>query len=472
MRMEMAHHPARRHPARRYAALAAVAAAVLASTATAAPTAAAAVAAPPAAAFVAAPGAAAFVAAPAAAASLAAPSPAAGPCAKPRVTNFLAADATRPGVIALHFFHAEGAPVTYFECVGGRARRLGTATAAAGTPTILRDATTWSCQRLTRRFVATAPKLDGSLATGSYSVRTMSCAQRFELRTPRRVARGAMLRVRVADSWGIGEVRPDLCVTPPGGERRCSPLPFARAVAVASRGFRAHTRGRVRVELRVRDRRVRSATIAVGVRGARPAAAAPAILATGDSMMQGIDGFLADDLGDVARLRSDVRPGTAIGKGLEWLDWSAAQVVRDRPRVTVMAIGANEGWPMQTPGAVEVKCCGQPWEDEYARRVRSMMQTYLRGGNGRVVWLMLPAPRGERLTPIFEAVNRAVLRAGDGLAGVTVLRTDLLFSPGGYRDVMRWRGREVRIREPDGVHLNVSGTAIAAEAIVRAIAAG
>ena len=50
-----------------------------------------------------------------------------------------------------------------------------------------------------------------------------------------------------------------------------------------------------------------------------------------------------------------------------------------------------------------------------------------------------------------------------------MLRTDVLFSPDGYRDVMRWRGRDVRVREPDGIHLNVSGTAIAASAIVRAI---
>jgi len=302
-------------------------------------------------------------AAPAAMAAAAplAPAPA-NPCANPLVTNFLAADATKPGVIDLHFFHAEGAEVTYFECASANARRLGSVTSAAGTPTVLRDATTWSCRRLSRRFVATAPKPDGSLATGFYSVRTRSCAQRFDLRVPRRVQQGAMLHVRVADTWGIGEVRPDLCVTPAGGERRCSPLAFPRAVAIASRRFRANTRGRVKIELRIRDRRVRSATIAVGVQSARPVEAAPLVLATGDSMMQGIDGFLADDLGDAARLRSDVRPGTAIGKTLDWLDWSASQAARVRPRVTVMAIGANEGWPMQTPAGAKVECCGRLWE--------------------------------------------------------------------------------------------------------------
>src|SRR4051812_9846345 len=73
--------------------------------------------------------------------------PAANPCAPRDVTNLLAADATHPGVISLYFFHAEGAPVTYFECIRGRAKRLGAATTEVGVPTVLTDATTWSCDR-------------------------------------------------------------------------------------------------------------------------------------------------------------------------------------------------------------------------------------------------------------------------------------------------------------------------------------
>jgi hypothetical protein len=42
---------------------------------------------------------------------------------------------------------------------------------------------------------------------------------------------------------------------------------------------------------------------------------------------------------------------------------------------------------------------------------------------------------------------------------------DLLFSPNGYTDVIRYRGRYVRVRTADGIHLNVSGTAIAAKVV-------
>ena len=54
------------------------------------------------------------------------------------------------------------------------------------------------------------------------------------------------------------------------------------------------------------------------------------------------------------------------------------------------------------------------------------------------------------------------MRAGRDIGGVRVLRMDLLFTPHGYREVMRYRGRDVRVREADGIHLNVAGTAIAA----------
>ncbi len=241
--------------------------------------------------------------------------PTGNPCAATNITNFLAADATQAGVISLYFFGAEGAPVTYYECIGQRAKQLAKLPGdAAGTPTLLSDATTWSCDRLTRRFVATAPKDDGTLKIGTYSVRTMSCASRFRIVAPSRAAQGKVLRVRVSDSWGIGGIQPLLCVTSSTGKRTCERIKFARAVAVTTRRFRPKLRGRLLVEVRVRDRRVRSTTIDVGNGGGGRRAAPPTVLATGDSLMQGIDSFLADELADTANLRSDVRPGTAIGK--------------------------------------------------------------------------------------------------------------------------------------------------------------
>jgi hypothetical protein len=384
------------------------------------------------------------------------------------VTNSFAADATRIGVIKLIFNRAEGSPVEFFEQIGDRIRRLGESRAEPGAATALDDATTWSCERLVRRFFATAILPDGTKATGAHTVRTASCADRFRLRVPRRVAPGALAELRVADRWGIGGIRPQLCITPPKARARCRTLAFPAAVAVATRRLRATTRGLWTVELRIREHRIR-ASFAVGA-GVAAGGSLPRVLTTGDSMMQGIDSFLADELGDSATVRSDVRVGAAISrKPGEWEAIAASQVATLRPRITVMSIGAAEGFAMTTPAGATVACCDESWVLEYSRRVRAMMATYARGGRGRVFWLTVPLPRLAARLPASRAVNDAIVRAGAGQPGVTVLRMDLLFSPDGYQDTIRYRGRRVRVREVDAIHLNVPGTAIAAQVVADAI---
>jgi hypothetical protein len=98
-----------------------------------------------------------------------------------------------------------------------------------------------------------------------------------------------------------------------------------------------------------------------------------------------------------------------------------------------------------------------------------MMAAYRRRGEGKVLWLTLPLPRGGPLTATIVAVNGAIVRAARGMKGVRVLRMDALFTPNGFADVIRYRGRYIRVRTADGIHLNVSGTAIAAKVIAAAI---
>ena len=381
-----------------------------------------------------------------------------------------AADATQPGVISLLFWGAQGAEVRYFERVGDERTALGRARTAAGAVTTLRDATTWSCVRLKRRFEARATRPDGSTATAAYGVRTPSCAQRFRVEAPKRVAPGRLARVRVIDRWNIGGIRPKLCITPPGGERACRTLAFARAVAVATRRFRAQRHGRWRVELRVRDHRVRR-DVAVGDDTKVREVALPTVLATGDSTMQGIDSYLSDELVDDATLRSDIQLGSAISRGDFWATHATTQTRRLRQRVSVMSIGAAfDGFPLTSPGGEQVECCEEPWVALYGARVRAIMQRYLRRGRGRVFWLTPPLPRDPVRLTITSAITLAIERAAAGLAGVTVIRVDRLFSPAGvYTDVIRHRGRDVRVRDADGVHLNISGTAIMAQLLAPAI---
>ena len=398
------------------------------------------------------------------------------PCARPPVDNHLVADATETGVISLRFYHADGSRVTFFECVDGRPERLGSARVApnpaTNPPTSLPGAATWSCDRLVRRFAAVTVLPDGTTAAGAYSVRTVSCAHRFALRVPRRVAEGRVVRVRVVDRWGIGGIRPRLCIAPERGEPACQPVELPRAVAVATRRFRAAARGRWSVELRVRRGRIRSFVRAGGGAVAREVTP-PTVLATGDSTMQGIDSFLSDELGDAATVQSDVKPGSGISRSHYWTRHARAQTERLHQRVTVISIGAaSDGMPLPTwPGGPIATCCDEQWVAAYSRRVREMMLTYLRHGRGRVFWLTPPLPRYAPRAAITSAGAEAILRATTGLRGVTVVRIDRFFAPHGYAETIRYRGREVPVRESDGVHLNITGTAIAASILAPAIRA-
>jgi len=393
--------------------------------------------------------------------------PAANPCTPAPVTATLVPNTNRLGVIDLHFLGNAGGPVFYFECVGGRALPLGERFAPAGQGTTLWSATFWRCGRLTRQFAATTKLTDGQVLRGAGGVHTVSCARRFKLELPARGARGKLARVRIVDRWGTGEVRVQLCITAPRGKGRCSSVALRRTTA-AVRHFRPTSRGRWKVELRVASTRV-SGVVPVGVRGGAKQAAPPTVLATGDSTMQGIESFLADELGDTATVATDVRPGLGISKGDEFQPIAASQAVRLKPATTVVSIGANEGFSQTTPAGVEIACCDAPWVAEYARRVRTTMTTYRRQGRSRVFWLTIPAPKDARRVPVFQATNSAILQAAEGLAGVRVLRMDTLFSPNGWRETMSYRGRTVRVREKDGIHLNVLGTQIAARAVAAAM---
>ncbi len=391
----------------------------------------------------------------------AAPASAQAPAAAP--TAF-AADATQPGVVSMIFWGAQGASVRFYERVKGRLEPLGAARSASGTPTILRDATTWSCDRLVRRFEARVTLPDGSRGRGSYGVRTVSCAQRFSLSAPRRVRTGGLARIRVVDRWRIGGITTRLCARRAGAARSCRTVRFRRAVTIATRRLRLRRGGRWRVELLVRRHRVRRTVTVGGGRIAREVAP-PTVLATGDSTMQGIDSYLSDELGDAATLRSDVRLGSAISRTSFWPQHAARQTKRLRQRVTLISVGAAfDSFPMKTPSGTEAQCCDGDWMLAYSRRVRAMMRRYLRSGRGRVLWLTPPLPRDPVRLKIMAAVTPAILRAAEGLDRVTVVRVDLLFAPGGaYSETIRWRGRDVRVRDADGVHLNVAGTAIVAQ---------
>jgi hypothetical protein len=373
-------------------------------------------------------------------------------------TVSLRADARETGYIRLHIHARPGAEVV-IQGDRGAARRLTPARANVGLERFAR----WSCRRRSRTFVATQAGPDGAPAGATAEVRTPSCAKRLAFAAPRTARAGSRQRVELRDRWGIGGIRARLCVRPPGEDRHCRRVRLARDSRSRPVRVDALRPGGYRITARTRYQRLWRAMRAAP-RGGRLR-----VLATGDSMIQIIDSYLQQRIGSgPARVRSDAHISTGISKP-SLLDWPAHAVRRAgglRPDVTVMFLGANDGFPMA--GAA---CCGRPWRIEYARRARGMMRTYARGGRARVYWLLLPAPRGGNFRRVYFAVNAALRRAARGLEDdVRLIDLVEVFTPGWrYRDSMTIGGRTVRVRQSDGVHLNTTGASLAAALVIRAM---
>jgi len=199
------------------------------------------------------------------------------------------------------------------------------------------------------------------------------------------------------------------------------------------------------------------------------------VLATGDSTIQIVDSFLARRLERRRGVRvvSDARISTGLSKSsvLNWPLHASGQMRRYRPRVTVVSIGANDGFPFRGRSGRSVGCCGRAWRLRYAQRARRMMRTYRRRGAGRVYWLLLPQARGGSFRRVFPAVNAALRRAARPRRdGVRLIHLNRVFTPRGrYHDVIRRHRRLVRVRQRDGVHLSIAGASIAASLTIRAI---
>jgi lysophospholipase L1-like esterase len=196
------------------------------------------------------------------------------------------------------------------------------------------------------------------------------------------------------------------------------------------------------------------------------------LLVTGDSLAQPLDSILARRMsgGEAIQVIRDPHIGTGISKTdlLDWGKLSVRQVGQDTPDAVVVFIGANEGFPIDG-----TECCDADWAAAYATRVRTVMNTYRRDGIGRVYWLTLPLPRDKDRQTVARVVNAAVRAAAAAYrAQVRVLDMTTLFTPDGrFRESMEVDGRTQLVRQPDGIHLNETGSELAADAVQRALGA-
>ncbi len=384
---------------------------------------------------------------------------------EPGVT--LRAEKVRLGLTRLGVAGPEGTEVSLVELVGGRERGLGDVI-VRGTTNTPGPLVRWRCDRRIRRIRARGVTPDGRRLEAAVEVRTASCRHRLAAAWPGRIRAGQAIVLRVRDRWGLGDLQGRICFTPPGGLPACRKLRVPARVGRARWPLHARRPGRWRMWLvvpsigRVADR------VLVAHPGRRLI-----LLATGDSEIQVLDEMLAARLRSRhVTVKSDARVSTGISKlaMFNWVQHAGRQARRLRPDVTVMFIGANDGFALRV-GRGYVSCCGAAWTVAYARLTRRMMAAYARRGAGRVYWFLLPAPRSRRSAGYFAAINAGFRQAAATLPGdVRIIDAFRVFTPGG-RFRMRLRdGRRVRtVRSSDGYHLSPSGDDIAARLVIRAM---
>jgi hypothetical protein len=199
------------------------------------------------------------------------------------------------------------------------------------------------------------------------------------------------------------------------------------------------------------------------------------VLVTGDSMSDPLNSELYRlMIGHGVKVLSDLHFGGGVSKQFVF-DWpqEAATIARKRREdATVVFIGANEGFPLPGPHGHPVDCCGATWAAAYANRAREMIAAYRRGGAGRVYWITVPALRDPRRTVIGRVINAAAaVAAQPWLRQVRLLDGGAIFTPDGYRDAMPVDGVETVVREPDGMHLNLTGAHVLARAVAAELTA-
>jgi len=172
-----------------------------------------------------------------------------------------------------------------------------------------------------------------------------------------------------------------------------------------------------------------------------------------------------------------------VATGLErpevynWFERIKTVMKQDKPRVVVVAFGANDNHNYMTglPPGYDLGAFGSAsWVKEYRRRVAGLMDTVIRA-HGFIIYLGMPIARSASETRDFEVINRIISQeARKRPQGALYLDTYLLFADpktGGYAEYLpNASGDLLKVRAGDGVHFETAGGDIIARQVLKALA--
>ena len=200
------------------------------------------------------------------------------------------------------------------------------------------------------------------------------------------------------------------------------------------------------------------------------------VLLIGDSMMRLPAHAMERELAKMPDI--EVATFSGIGTGLARLDafdWLAKideLCAAHRPKLAVVALGANDRQPMMKEDRGLVQPGTPEWDTEYAARVGRAMDRLLAGGCDRIIWLQLPPMREPVMAEFARHVNELVVAqaaqrpqvvAHDFSALVADRRT------GGFtaRRMDPLTAASISVRDIDGIHLSPEGAHLLANALIK-----
>lgn len=199
------------------------------------------------------------------------------------------------------------------------------------------------------------------------------------------------------------------------------------------------------------------------------------LLITGDSLPGYIGPELLSELARIGPVTgwTEVHDGTGLTRP-DFVDWSVVaqqQVTRYHPDAVVVMLGGNDFQNMVVAHG-RVLVAGTPaWTREYQRRAAICMRIWAQGGAGhRVYWLSMPPSRDASWAYDDARINLALGRAAATIRSAEYVNIlGPITNRGQYADVVPVNGQPTLIREPDGVHLNISGSILVAHQMVPVI---
>ncbi len=199
------------------------------------------------------------------------------------------------------------------------------------------------------------------------------------------------------------------------------------------------------------------------------------VLVTGDSLSTYVGQqltSLTDDAGLVTVSLVD-RNGTGLTNPsfFNWQKAARTDMAKRDPDVVIMIIGGNDGWPMDTPAGRRVQVGTDQWVEEYARRTAAVMRTFQDGGR-EVYWSGPPTARAAKWDTLYRKINRADAAAAAALPGATYV--DLYEGTaveGDYAEYVPDGGKQVKARQPDGIHWTFTGAKLPARLLIEQLEA-